>query len=105
MNATSSTTLQVFAALSGHSGLILASDAARVGLQHELRREFDRQALIRLRRGVYVIAAEWDALGANERYLRRIHAHAAVSQEPVVYSHVSAAALWGLPIVGARRWR
>jgi hypothetical protein len=101
MDAPSSTTLPVLAALSARNGLILASDAARIGLQHELRREFNRQTLIRLRRGVYVLAAEWEALGADERYLRRIHAHAAVAEKPVVYSHMSAAALWGLPIVGA----
>jgi hypothetical protein len=101
MDATSSTTLQVLAALSAQNGLILASEASRVGLQHELRREFDHQTLIRVRRGVYVLAAEWHALSADERYLRRIHAHAAVTEQPVVYSHVSAAALWGLPIVGA----
>jgi hypothetical protein len=100
MDTTSSAALQVLAALSRHSGLILASDAARVGLQHDLRRELDRQNVIRLRRGVYVSAAEWAALSADERYLRRIRAHAAVSEEPAVYSHVSAAALWGLPIVG-----
>jgi hypothetical protein len=100
MDTTSSTTVQVLTALTGHRGLILASDAARVGLQHELRREFDRHSIIRLRRGVYLPAAEWDALGADERYLRRIHAHAAVTETPAVYSHLSAAALWGLPIVG-----
>ena len=101
MDTPSSTTLQVLAALSGNNGLILARDAARVGLQHELRREFDAHNVVRLRRGVYVLVTEWHALGADERYLRRIHAHAAVAEEPVVYSHVSAAALWGLPIVGA----
>jgi hypothetical protein len=100
MDAIPSATVQVLTALSAHSGLILASDAARVGLQHDLRRELDRQNVIRLRRGVYVSAAEWAALSADERYLRRIRAHAAVSEEPAVYSHVSAAALWGLPIVG-----
>jgi len=100
MDATPSATVQVLTALSAHSGLILARDAARVGLQHELRRELDRRNVFRLRRGVYVLAAEWDALSADARYLRRIHAHAAVAEEPAVYSHVSAAALWGLPIVG-----
>ncbi|WP_104165666.1 hypothetical protein [Cryobacterium sp. N22] len=101
METTSSATLDVLATLSGRSGLILASDAARVGLQRELRHELKRETVIRLRRGVYVHAAEWAALGADERYLRRIHAHAAVAEAQVVYSHYSAAALWGLPIVGA----
>ncbi|POH68564.1 MULTISPECIES: hypothetical protein [Cryobacterium] len=102
MTTTPSGTLDILAALSSHSGLILASDASRVGLQRELRQEFDRHTVIRLRRGVYVLTAEWDALGADERYLRRIHAHAAVAETPAVYSHYSAAAIWGLPVVGAR---
>ena len=101
METISSATLDVLAALSARSGLILASDAARVGLQRELRHELERETVIRLRRGVYVHAVEWAALGADERYLRRIHAHAAVAEAQVVYSHYSAAALWGLPIVGA----
>jgi hypothetical protein len=50
---------------------------------------------------VYTLAAEWDALGMDARYLRRIHAHTAMAEAPVVYSHFSAAALWGLPMVGA----
>ena len=101
MTTTSAGSLGVLAALSAHSGLILAKDAASAGLHHELRREYDRHTVIRLRRGVYTLAAEWDALGADARYLRRIHAHAATAEAPAVYSHLSAAALWGLPIVGA----
>ena len=101
MTTTSSGSLDVLAALSTPSGLILASDAAHVGLHHELRREFEHHTVIRLRRGVYTLAAEWDALGADARYLRRIHAHAATAEVPAIYSHFSAAALWGLPIVGA----
>lgn len=101
MNTTSSAALDTLAALAGHNGLILASDAARVGLHRELRHEFDRKTVIRLRRGVYMLTAEWDALGPDGRHLRRIHAHAAISEAPAVYSHFSAAALWGLPIVGS----
>ncbi|QYF72602.1 hypothetical protein [Cryobacterium sp. PAMC25264] len=101
MTTTSAGSLDVLAALSTPSGLILASDAAHVGFHHELRREFERRTVIRLRRGVYTLAAEWAALGADARYLRRIHAHAATAEAPAVYSHFSAAALWGLPIVGA----
>ena len=93
MTTTSSGSLDVLAALSTPSGLILASDAAHVGLHHELRREFERHTVIRLRRGVYTLAAEWDALGADARYLRRIHAHAATAEAPAIYSHFSAAAL------------
>jgi hypothetical protein len=101
MGISSSTTLGMLAALSSRDGLILATDAGRVGLQRELRLEFERQTVIRLRRGVYVLTAEWAALGADDRYLRRIRAHAAVAEGPAVYSHFSAAALWGLPVVGA----
>jgi len=48
-----------------------------------------------------VLAAEWQTLGPDERYLRRIHAHAAVADGPAIYSHFSAAAIWGLPIIGS----
>jgi hypothetical protein len=101
MTVTPSGSLEVLAALSTQSGLILASDAAQVGLHHELRREYEHHTVVRLRRGVYTLAAEWDALDADARYLRRIRAHAATAEAPAVYSHFSAAALWGLPIVGA----
>ena len=93
--------LALLRTLAGPSGLILAADAARLGLQRELRRELERGVLVRLRRGVYMVAAEWSALKPDARYLRRVHAHAAMSAEPPVYSHYSAAALWGLPIIGA----
>lgn len=101
MATTSSAALDILATSSRHDGLILASDAARLGLQRELRHEFERDALVRLRRGVYVLAAEWAALGEDKRYLLRIRAYAAVAEGAAVYSHFSAAALWGLPVVGA----
>jgi hypothetical protein len=84
MGISSSTTLGMLAALSSLDGLILATDAGRVGLQRELRLEFERQTVVRLRRGVYVLSAEWAALGADERYLRRIRAHAAIAEGPAV---------------------
>ncbi|MDJ0338045.1 hypothetical protein [Cryobacterium sp. PH31-O1] len=57
---------------------------------------------IRLRRGVVVNAAGWDDLKAVEKYLLRMRAVAATRRAQPVFSHQSAAVLWGLPIVG--RW-
>lgn len=101
MDTSSHSALDVLSALAGSGGLILASDAARFGLQRELRREFEQRNLLRLRRGVYTATEEWAALTPDQRYLRRIHAHASSTPGPAVYSHFSAAALWGLPIIGS----
>ena len=104
MTTTSSaaTALRVLTVLSDRDGLILAREASRVGLQRELRAEIDRGTLLRLRRGVYSLTADWGSLSPDAQYLRRVRAHAAVAEEPAVYSHFSAAAMWGLPIV--RPW-
>jgi hypothetical protein len=101
MENSSQTALEILGALSGNTGLILAGDAARVGLQRDLRREFEAKNVIRLRRGVYTPTAEWRSLTADAKYLRRVQAHARAAEIPAVYSHQSAAALWGLPIIDA----
>lgn len=84
-------------AITRADGLVLRSTAARLGLDQELRREFSQGRLIRLRFGVYVSRTVWSTLDLNERYLCRIRAYAAMSSEPPVFSHHSAAAIWGLP--------
>jgi hypothetical protein len=66
-----------------------------------LRREYDHGGVVRIRWGVYMLASEWASLGPDARYLSRIKAHAAMSESPPVFSHQSAAAIWGLPQVGA----
>jgi hypothetical protein len=57
---------------------------------------------IRLRRGVVVDGTGWNDLGEGEKYLLRMRAVSATRRTPPVFSHYSAALLWGLPIIG--RW-
>ena len=55
--------------------------------------------VVRVRRGVYAPRAAWAALRPWERYLARVYAVATV-QPDVVFSHESAAALLGMPVIG-----
>lgn len=57
------------------------------------------EVLHRLRSGVRVREDEWRYLTPWERYLARVHA-AAARHPDMVFSHESAAALWGLPLFG-----
>lgn len=100
MSTTSLTPLHLLAAIARRNGIILSRDATAVGLERELRTEFERGRVVRLRTGAYTLRSEWDLLSEDARYLRRVQAHAAVSDEPVVFSHHSAAAIWGLPMIG-----
>lgn len=58
-----------------------------------------RGDIVRVRHGVYAPATARSALAPWERYLARVHA-AALTIPDAVFSHESAAALRGLPIVG-----
>lgn len=91
------TPLDVLTALAGSTGLILAREARRVGLERELRTEFEHGRVTRLRRGVYMVTSEWQQLSLDTRRLRAVQAHVAAAEEPPVLSHYSAAAVWGLP--------
>lgn len=66
----------------------------------ELRRELRAGTLVRLRRGVYLASTEWNALDRDDRYRASVRAVALSLGPDAVFSHQSAAALWGLPIVG-----
>jgi predicted transcriptional regulator of viral defense system len=91
---------------SRHPGLILSRDLRAFGLDDaELRRACKRGELVCVRRGAYVEAELWARLGVDERYRLTVVAAAAACRSRVVISHVSAAVLYGLPLVGAPpRW-
>jgi hypothetical protein len=74
--------------------LIVAADAARAG-----HYPADDPALHRVRRGVYTPRTAWEDLAEWDRYLLRVHA-LALTRGDAVFSHESAAALWGLPLFG-----
>lgn len=56
----------------------------------------------RLRRGAYVPTAHWQGSEDRERHLMRVLAVARTFPSRPVFSHESAAAIWGLPLIG--RW-
>lgn len=82
--------------------LLLARDLGRViSGAPVLRREVRAGRLIRLRRGVYIPASEWAKRDPDARYRALVRAVALSQPSAPVLSHASAAALWGLPVLGA----
>ena len=80
-----------------------ASARSRLGESpRSLQRGVSGGELVRLRRGVYVGSAEWAGLNARNRYLLQIEATQATASNRLVFSHESAAAIWGIPLVGSR---
>jgi hypothetical protein len=73
---------------------LLGDDARR------LRRDVMRGGAVRPHRGAFVDAGEWAALSDQGRFLTRIAAAAAATRESPIVSHLSAAAVWGAPIIG-----
>jgi hypothetical protein len=55
--------------------------------------------LIRVRRGIYLAESAWPDTEREARHFVRMQAVAAATSEPV-FSHESAAVLWGIPVVG-----
>lgn len=83
------------------SSLILSSDSARLGRDvRTLGRRASAGELRRIRQGVYVPASFWDALPFWDRYPLLIFAAASTLQSRTVFCRQSAAALWGLPLLG-----
>ncbi|MFD1714647.1 type IV toxin-antitoxin system AbiEi family antitoxin domain-containing protein [Amnibacterium flavum] len=81
--------------------LILTRDLERIGGDdREIRRLRDKDELVRVRRGSYMPKSDWLALDAEGRHRARIHAVAANARIEPVFSHFSAAALHGIPIIG-----
>jgi hypothetical protein len=81
--------------------LELARDAGLVGADgRTLRRAYESGEKNRLLRGVYVPSQLWDTASHDARYLMRIRAVALTRQSRPVLSHLSAARVWGLPILG-----
>jgi predicted transcriptional regulator of viral defense system len=84
-----------------HDGLIPASGLRQVGIGSRAASVLvSHGLLVRVRRGVYVEPGLWSAGRAEDRYRLFVRATAAVATRPLVLSHMSAAALHGLPKVG-----
>lgn len=83
-------------------GLIRVHDLVREGgADRSVRRSAEHGDTVRVARGRYLPTPEWDALDRDTQYRARIHAFAETTRTTQVFSHWSAAALWGYPIIGA----
>ena len=83
-------------------GVLLASDLRRLGYDARgLQRAAARGVLHRLLRGAYVDDDTWTGASAAERHILRLRAIEGTRAARPVFSHLSAAALHGLPILGA----
>lgn len=83
--------------------LRLAGDLRRRGLEPSRRDATGQHQFHSVRHGVYLAAAEWDELVPVTRHAAFVHA-TALSCRPdseAIYSHTSAAALWGMPRIEA----
>jgi predicted transcriptional regulator of viral defense system len=69
-------------------------DADRLGVLAQ------RGELIRLVRGVYVTAADWDAQSPRERHVTLARAVTLMRERRLVLSHRTAAIAWNLPLLG-----
>lgn len=77
---------------------LVTSGLALPGERSAFYRDAARGYWVRVRSGVYVRAKVWNALHAEDRHLARARATALVDPA-AVFSHLTAALLWGLPLV------
>ncbi len=82
------------------TGLILLEDVRRVGADTgELYAAVRRGELVRVRPGAFVRGDEWNAVDRAGRQRLVVVAASRQLQDPV-FSHESAAAVWGMPVFG-----
>ena len=84
-------------------GLILTSDLRRLELDDRaVRKAASSGALVRLNRGAFMERATWSELQPEGRYRARVRAAILCSPTHPVASHLSAAVLWGMPLLATR---
>jgi hypothetical protein len=81
--------------------LITSDTIARAGTGNAFYRAARAGKFITLARGVHIPSQVWDGLDVDARFRGRIHAAALASGHGVLFSHLSAAAMWRLPMVGS----
>ncbi|WP_448811924.1 hypothetical protein [Agromyces bauzanensis] len=67
-----------------------------------VQRGVEAGRLVRVRAGVHVDAAEWEAAGHERRALIRVAAGVRTRRQDAILTHESAAIVLGIPIIGAR---
>lgn len=65
-----------------------------------LRRAAARGRLVRPHRGSYLATGQWNRLTELDRYTLRIIGAITAGRENPIVSHISAAVLWGAPVIG-----
>ncbi|WP_104130414.1 type IV toxin-antitoxin system AbiEi family antitoxin domain-containing protein [Cryobacterium sp. N21] len=84
-----------------NDGLILAESLWAAGLNtRAVRALLANGELVRIRRGVYTLGATWRGAESDDRYRLFVRATVATAEQPLLLSHLSAAALHNLPIIG-----
>ena len=84
-----------------NDGLILAESLRASGLTtYAVRALLANGELVRIRRGIYAIGSVWRSAPHDDRYRLFIHATVLAAEQPLLLSHLSAAALHNLPIIG-----
>jgi hypothetical protein len=87
--------------LANPHGIALVSELRRLDIDDRpFRRAVLRGDVVRIHRGAYMSAEAWRSLDRHERYRRQVIAAALASRSRPIVSHQSAAALWGIPIIG-----
>src|SRR5215210_7882864 len=88
-------------ALAAEHGVFLRREAEALGYHDvAIARLVKEGVWIRVRRGAYVYAADWDPLDERGRYLLRCRAVLRQGRTPAVLSHTSAAIAHGAPMWG-----
>jgi hypothetical protein len=82
--------------------VVRTSQQVAAGQRSAFYRAVQSGELTRLASGVYLPTRVWDQLDADVHYLARLHAASVHLGDGRVHSHLSAAALWRLPMVD--RW-
>jgi hypothetical protein len=79
---------------------VLARETVGPANSRDLQRLATAGVLIRLVRGVYVRADVWAALDPVERHIWLLRAVLLLRERRLVFAYRSAAAIWGLPLLG-----
>lgn len=79
---------------------VTAASVALAGTQSAFYRGRRDGRFVTLCRGVHLPAHVWSRLNADEQFRARVHAASMASRRTLVFSHLSAGALWRLPMVG-----
>ncbi|MEV7648696.1 hypothetical protein [Arthrobacter sp. NPDC089319] len=69
--------------------------------ENDIRTALQERQIFRLRHGVYISAPFWRSLKSWERDTWIVRAHHLTTRSALVYSHVSAARLWGFDVWNA----